>query len=284
MHAEGVAGPQYLKLVSEFVSSHYVKPSGKDKAKPGSGPPQTTSKPTLPVHPTACIRDKTRHTPVPYRDPRYGKQIGTKTPSNPDCDLVDPEGFDTAERLWLFQNKKHRRHYKKKQKNYSKKNLECWDYESCFDHCRDVKKHDRGLRRILIGVIGAVGGLAILGMITKALLKKRKKHKKKENAAPQAKKKWGKEAQPASASGQHLDGAVNDTTDNTVNDTTDGTADGTADSTVDAAAAADEERARRAAAMFMHAFNGAVMHRRDAIASGSETTPEEYGSVTRRAS
>ena len=272
LYAEAVPGQQYLDLVSNFVSSQYVSPTGKDKDK--TGLPPKTSKPTLSVNPTDCIPDQTRHTPVPYRDPRFGNEIGTMTPSNPDCDMVDPRGYDAAELLWLSQNKKHRR---RKHKHNSKKNLECWDYESCYDHCREVKEHDRVLRRVLLAVIGGVAGLAILGMITKAVLKKTK-HKKNEKkaAAAQAKKKWGKEAQPAAeSSGQHVDGAVDGTTD--------GTADGTTDS-ADAAAAADEERARRAAAMFLHTFNGAVMHRRDAIASGSETIPEEQGSVTRRAS
>ncbi|KAL1644687.1 hypothetical protein SLS58_004148 [Diplodia intermedia] len=220
-------------------------------------------KPTRALVPSnRCTPDQTVHTPVASYDPHVGLFSASVTPSNPACDQVDPAGFDTNERLWMYQNKKHNRIQNKKadHEDLTNKHIECWNYESCWDHCKDQSVRKRRLVKILLGVLGALAGAALAAVIIKVVMN-RKKNKKMDREAQR--KKWGNEPRPAAT--QNVDGSM----------------DGAADV---AASVEDEERARRAAASFKIMFNRTTLNRRDADASGSDTAPpQDEGAVMRRA-
>ncbi|OJD38630.1 uncharacterized protein BKCO1_400042 [Diplodia corticola] len=197
--------------------------------------PRSASTPTLSVASTACLPDPMKHPAVTSRDPRdpYREETWVK-PTNPACDRFDPMGYNANELLWMYQDKKN--------------HVECWDYESCWDHCKKVKTREHNLRNIMLGILGAICGIVLAAVAYKLWQKKKKAKADKDT---QARKKWGHELSPAAA--QNVDGPMD---------------------TV-AASASDEESARRAASSFRMAFNGGVMNRRDANASGSESVPAQ---------
>ncbi|KAL1625291.1 hypothetical protein SLS54_003379 [Diplodia seriata] len=217
------------------------------------------------VPPNRCTPDGTVHTPAALYDPHFGLFSASVTPSNPACDQVDPAGFDTDERLWMYQNKKHNRLQNKKahHEDLTNKHIECWNYESCWDHCKDQNDRKRRLVKIILSVLGVLSGISLAAIIIRAIRKIKSRRRNKRTDREAQRKKWGDEPRPAAT--QNVDGSL----------------DGAADV---AASAEDEESARRAAASFKIMFNRTTLNRRDADASGSDTAPpQDEGAVMRKA-
>ncbi|KAF4307022.1 hypothetical protein GTA08_BOTSDO05471 [Botryosphaeria dothidea] len=161
------------------------------------------------------------------------------TPTNPLCDSDDPTGWSPAEKAWLFQNQKPRGGDKK---DPNKGHIECYNFESCWDHCQRVQRNEDITKWALIGVFILLALLLVIAVLVVKCLQKKRRNQESQ-------KDWGNESSqaPAEQAPQQVDGVADDD---------------------------DERSARRAAALF-------TVNRREAVATGSEALPDQEGFVRR---
>lgn len=174
-----LTGPAAASVSATMLSHHLISSqTGRGRRSTTTSRPSTTPAPasrvfitltpttTMPNSTTKTTTTKrdTHHTPAPayFAFDAAGTPISSTmlTPQNPATDTADAAGWNDTEKLWLFQNR-----------DDKNGRAECYDYHSCYDHCRHVRKKESKARVIALSTLGGVAGLAALLAALRQLLK-----------------------------------------------------------------------------------------------------------------